>query len=298
MATTLPADFAFAPKVWADHIAAYFDKLLVAGAMASVDRTLTSRPGTTVNFPYFKAIGAAQKPSAVESLTPDKMQDDSFSCTVSEVGKAVAIRDAAFMASAAEKEAIMAEAQRQIARVMAEQVDADLYTEMNSEGNYTSAFLSADATETLTVQRILRAKVNAFGDKHEHAVAIYMHSQHFLSAFSDTNQGFLKADATDPMYGRPGWQGRLLGMNVFITDQCPRLTDIGGKQVYASFIVKQNPYGILLKAEPSLEADRDILAREVVIASTQWYGVKAFHAKVNSADKRIARLDVVTELSA
>ena len=295
---TLPADFAFAPKVWSDHISAYFDKTLVAGAVALVDRTLTSAPGTTVNFPYFKAIGAAQKPSASESLTPDKLQDDSFSCTVYEVAKAVAVRKSALKSGAAEADRVTGEAQQQMARVIAEAVDADLITEMNTNGNYETGYTAADANGTGSVNRVLEGKIVAFGDKHEHATAIYMHSLVFLSIFGDTNAGFLKADATDPMFGRPGWQGRFLGMSVFITDQMPRVTDVGGKKTFATFIVKPNPYGIIVKADYDMDEDKDILAREHVFTATQWYGVKAFHGKVNAADKRIARLTFATSQNA
>lgn len=82
MGATQSGDFAFSPKVWQEHISAYFDKKLVFGAYALQDNTLTAAPGETVNFPYFKAIGAAQEPAQDEGLAVDKLQDDSFSATV------------------------------------------------------------------------------------------------------------------------------------------------------------------------------------------------------------------------
>src|ERR1035437_9121958 len=120
MASTLPADFNFVPKVWSDHITAYWRKLLLFGQVAALDDTLKSKPGTTINFPFYLNIGPAEMPSADESLTPDKLQDDSFSATVHEAAKALAIRKAAFYASADEQDNIVSEAQKQIARVLAE----------------------------------------------------------------------------------------------------------------------------------------------------------------------------------
>jgi hypothetical protein len=58
---TQATDFAFAPKVWQDHIMAYFDRKLVYGAFALRDDSLKAAPGLTQNFPYFKAIGDAEE---------------------------------------------------------------------------------------------------------------------------------------------------------------------------------------------------------------------------------------------
>jgi len=47
MAATVSTDFTFEPKVWKDHIRAYFDKKLVFGAIAMQDDTLKGAPGET-----------------------------------------------------------------------------------------------------------------------------------------------------------------------------------------------------------------------------------------------------------
>ncbi len=298
MGATLPADWAFSPKVWSDHIMAYFDRKLQFGQLAVKDNTLVSSPGTTVSMPYFKSIGAADKPAATDALTVDNLEDDSFSSTVYEVGKAVGCKEAALMASAAKREAIFKEAQSQIARVMAEQVDADIVTEINTSGNYEVGFAATLTTDLCTINRILEGKIVAFGDKQDETVAIFLHSQHFLTLMQDSTAGFLKADANDPFWGAPGFIGRLLGMALFTNDNVPRLTDISSKRVYAAFAMKANPYGIMTKQDVVMKADEDILNREYVFVGTQWYAVKAFHAKVAAADKRIARLAFCTNQAA
>lgn len=296
--TTLPADFNFSPKVWSDHIMAYFDRKMGLGQLAVMDNTLTAAPGTTVDMPFYKKIGDAEEPAADEALSVDKLQDDAFSATVKEIGKAVGVRKAALYKSAAKRESIFGEIQAQIAQVMAEKVDKDLITEMSTVSNYIAGFDAAANTDTCIISRILQGKITAFGDKQDQAVAIAMHSQHFLTLMNDTTAGFLKADANDPFWGAPGFIGRLLGMALFTLDTLPRLADVGGKQVYGAFVFKPNPYGIMVKQEVDMETDYDLLHREYVFAGTQWYAVKAFHGKVSADDKRIARLAFATGLNA
>lgn len=300
MGATQSSDFSFVPKVWQDHISAYFDKKLVFGAYALQDNTLTSAPGETVNFPYFKAISEAEEPSQDQGLAVDKLQDDSFSATVKEVGKAVGFKKKALRVSAARSERIFSEAQDQIARVHAEKIDADLITEINTSGNYVAGLVASTTGEVANVNNINTARIMGFGDKSDQAVAIFMHSAHLLSLLNDSTAGFLKADAM-PEQSRmnvPGWMGKLLGMDVIVTDQVPRVTDISGKRSYACFIVKRNAYGFMTAENMDLEKDYDILHREWVLAATQWYAVKAFHAKIASNDYRIVRSEFCTTLSA
>lgn len=304
---SLASDWNFVPKVWSDHIMAYFDKLLLFGAVAAIDRTLTEKPGTTHTFPFYNSIGGAQKPQADEPLIVDKLTSDSFSATVYEVGKAVGVSDSAIMASGdgGSPEEVRGnfeeEAQRQMARVIAEQADADIITELEVADSHFDCFTSSDASAAnrMTVSNILEASITAFGDKHEQAVAIYMHSQHFLDTMRDSTAGFLKADANDPFWKQPGFRGRLMGMALFITDQCPQQSDIASKKAYAAYIMKANPYGIAIKKDmQSLEKDRDTLMREWVVSGTTWMTVKSFHAKISTLDRRVGKMTVATNVAA
>ena len=299
MGATRAADFAFEPKVWQDHIAAYFDNTLTFGQVALRDRTLVGEPGMVVNFPYFKAISAAEEPDEDSGLTVDKLQDDSFSCTVKEVAKAVGMKKRALRKSAARREAIFSEAQRQIARVHAEKVESDIITEINTTNNFVAGFVGTDSTAHLAkISNIANGKIRAFGDKADQAIAIFMHSFHELDLLTDSTAGFLKADANMPFWGMPGYRGKLLGMDVFVSDLCPRLTDISSKRVYAAFTVKANAFGIMQAEELDFEDDYDLLHREYVVAAGQYYGVKSFHAKIASNDYRIARHEFITSISA
>ena len=298
MTATRSTDWNFDPKVWHDHVDAYFRDKLVFGALADIDDTLKSEPGETINFPYFKSIGDVEEPTEDESLTVDKLEDDSFSATVKEVGKAIGFKDKAIYSSAARRDRNFSEAQRQMGRKFAEKMDDDLITEINTSGNYVDGFVGTANTDVCNVFNVNTAKYTSFGDRQSEAIAIYCHSLHILSLLNDSTSGFLKADATDPLWGQSGFAGRLLGLAVFESDKCPRGADLGGKKAYYSFICKPQPYGIITKQEIMFDTDRDILAREDVIAATQWYAVKAFHAKVATDDLRISRSLYATTVSA
>jgi hypothetical protein len=298
MAGTQSSDFVFEPKVWQEHIRAYFDEKLVFGAIAAKDDSLKpdAGKGETVTFPFFKFIGDVEEPAEDESLSVDKLMDDSFSCTVKEVGKAVGVKKKAFKKSGASSDKIVSEIQRQLGIKHAKKVDEDLRTEMNTSGNYTSGYLATAAANTMKASTLLQALIVAFGDKHDETVAIYMHSLQFLDCMNDTTAGFMKADANDPFQGIGGFKGRLLNKPVIVVDTVPSAGTIDGKAAYHAFAHKMNPYGICTKQDMELERDYDILAREWVVTSNEWYGVKSFHAEVSADDKRTCRITTTTSL--
>lgn len=290
MSATSSQNVNFIPKVWSDHIQAYFDRKLALGSLALVDKTLMNEPGETANFPFWKQIGAAQEPAENEGLEVEAMVDDSFSVTVKEIGKAVGWKDKAIRKSAASRSDQESEAQRQLARVFAEKVDTDLMTLINTGGNYFEGYVATQSTERLNIRTLLDTKILSFGDKQEYANACIMHSLHYSDLMKDNTSGFLQANATDPMYGMPGFMGRLLGMAVFVLDTLPQQTSISGQKSWPVFVFKENPFGIYMAEDMKPEMDRDILHRETVVSATMWYGTLSLNQKVSTLDKRIGRI--------
>lgn len=275
---TVSTDFVFEPKVWKEHIAAYFRDKLVFGAIAMMDDTLTREPGETVNFPYFGKTGAAEEPAENAALTVDSISDDSFSATVKEVGKAVGVKKKAFKVSAARTERIIQEITGQIARVHAEKVDDDLLAEFDNVANHNAVTMT---TTGKNVRSINEGKVTAFGDLHSDAVALQINSLDMLEVMNDNTAGFMKADALDPMIRVPGFAGRLLGMAVFEADKVA---------AGSCYVHKQDAYGMIIKQDMELESDYDLLAREWVFTGNQWYAVKSFHKKISAEDSKSAKL--------
>jgi len=290
MTATLSSNWNFNPVVWQTHIDAYFRTKLVFGAFAETEASLTQEPGTTITFPYFKTIGAVEEPAEDEGLVVDNLSDDSFQATVKEVGKAVGIKKKAFKKSAASAERLMAEAQRQIGRRMAEKVDADLLTEFSGGSNYTDGFVASASGDTMSAANLLKSRVIGFGDRQDEAVVCFMHSKQWLDLMTDTTGGFMKADALDPNVLVKGFMGYLLGMAIVVTDQIPKDgSQIGGKDAYYSFMHTQAAYAYITKQDLEVEDDYDILMREWVVTGNQWYAVKSYHSKISSLNVRTVR---------
>jgi len=275
MPATVSTDFVFEPRVWKDHIRAYFDKKLVFGAIALTDTELKGAPGETINFPFFEAIGAAEAPAETASLTVDNLGDNSFQATVAEVGKAVGVKKRAFKVSAARTEKIVMEINEQLARVHAERIDADLLAEISKATSH-EAVTPSDNTG-VNIRALKEMKVRAFGDKHTDSMYMQINSLDLMRVMTDNTAGFLQADALDPFISTPGFQGRMLGMAVFEVDSVPE-----GEV----FMHKMNPYGFIIKQDMELESDYDILAREWVFTSNEWYAVRSFHAEIDPLDRK------------
>lgn len=275
MPATVSTDFTFEPKVWKDHIRAYFDKKLVFGAIAMQDDTLKAAPGETINFPYFETIGDAEEPAETAALTVDNIADSSFSATVKEIGKAVGIKSKAFKVSATQTDRIISEITSQMGRVHAEKIDADLQAEVDLAANHEA--VTPTTYTGKNIRAILEMKTRGFGDKHKDAVALQINSLDLMEVLGDNTAGFLKADANDPFFRVPGFSGRMLGMAIFEVDS----VTVGEVNIH-----KVDPYGFIVKQDMELEGDKDILGREWVFASTEWYAVKSFHAKVDPLDRK------------
>ena len=293
MTATQSVDFQYEPRVWQDHITAFFNEKLVFGATAYRDNTLQTSPGLTVTFPYFTPIGDAEEPLETEGLQVDSIADDSFTATVKEVGKAVGIKKKAFKKSAASTDRIIEEVSMQLGRRMAEKVDTDLLNEFSGVGNFINGFTPTLAAQVMTVKRIAEAKIMAFGDRQNEAGFIHMHSRQYLDLLRDDHFAALKAE--NDFYVE-GSIGRILGMIVIVNDRIPASSVVDGRPTYRAFMHKANAYGLHMKQEIEIETDYDILHREWVFTANQWYAVKSLHAKVNSGDLRTA--EIITTVGA
>jgi N4-gp56 family major capsid protein len=290
MSATKSTDWNFNPVVWQTHIDAYFRTKLVYGAFASTEASLTSEPGTTITFPYFKTIGAVEEPAEDEGLTVDNLSDDSFTATVKEVGKAVGIKKKAFKKSAAAADRLMGEAQRQIGRRMAEKVDADLLTEFSAGSNYTAGFDATLTTDLMSANQLLTARVVGYGDRQDEAKVVFMHSAQWLDLMTNSSSGFMVANALDPNVLVKGFMGYLLGMAIVVVDSVPAGVAISGKRVFNAFMHTESAYAFITKQDLEVEDDYDILMREWVVTGNQWYAVKSYHSKISALNVRTVRI--------
>lgn len=311
---TESADFVFEPKVWSDHSMAYFDKKLVYGAFALRNDELEAEgKGVVVNFPYYKSIGAAEDLTENVAMGVDNLKDDSFSATVFEKGKAVGVTETAFMESADTQSGVMSEAQRQIGRVLAEAVDMELNDEItsfngNKKGpigvetnqakydNMLMGFQATKAEDKFNIRNLAIAQKRGFGDKSSDAKVIFVHPMQTLDSDLDTQSGFLKADANMPYSAINGFIGMLKNMAIIESESVKKLpAKIGGKDAYLAHMHKVNSYGIIQKKDVTFKLGEQILNRQVIVRANQWYGVKSFHAKINSDDTKAVGMITTAE---
>ncbi|MCK5880845.1 MAG: hypothetical protein KAG18_03155 [Sinobacterium sp.] len=302
--TTKSTDLLFEPKVWSDHVQAFFDEQLVYGAFALRNFDLVGEgKGVVVNFPYYKMIGDAEELAEDDDLTVDKLSDDSFSCTIFEVGKAVGIKKKAFKVTADSKGGMLDEAQRQMALKHAIKVDAKLNDEINKSTSHTIGYSAVVKADVMTVRKFLIAKVVAFGDKSGMAVICFMHSHQFLDLTLDPAAKFLERDGTDPLNGINGFKGRLAIDNcaIVVVDSVKMVREIDDAgtpiKVYRAHFHKPNSYGIMEKQDIEFDNDKDILAREIIVTSNQWYGVKSFHMTQDVNQKLTGAIETTTSLN-
>jgi hypothetical protein len=297
MAATLAADYGFQPQVAKDHIAAYFRRKLVVGAFSFSDNTLTAQDGDIIDFPFYGKIGAAEKPAETASLTVDNLTDGSFQATVFEVGKAVGFTKKSLRKHKNGPSGAFQEASAQIAQVHAELLEDELIAVLENVSNHDQIYSATAAAET-NVRLINAARLQGFGDRADEAAVWFVHSNNMIDFLNDTTAGFLKADANDPMYSVPGFQGRLFGMAVVMTDNMPEVAAVAAKKTYASYICKPNSYGYMEAQETEIEDDYDLLARQYVMTGNQWYAVRGFHKAIATDDVRVLRLTLASNVDA
>ena len=318
---TAASNFAFDPQIAQSHVAAYFRKLLVITKLATKppDNKFPKTPGNTLTFPYFEPVGAAADGVENTDVDIDDIGDKSFTAAIKEITKGVGITDTALKKMGCTHADWEKEAHRQIARVLAEKVEDDLWTELklpasrdalstNSGnialtedfGNDKGALSSEYAKQLCNVRSIAEALTEAFGDRRGECSAAVLHSEHYKNIETDANAGFLKADANDPMYKIRGFVGRapgLFGLPFFVNDQVPEEADVtitdgsSSTQDYKSYsmvFLKNNAFGLFMKQYPKIEYDRNIRARVDFMVATQWYALKSFHKVISTDDVRIA----------
>lgn len=303
--TTTAADINVRRDVMNDYLNAFFNEKLGLVSLGARNDQLTGKPGDTIAFPFWDMIGDAEELEENVAMTVDKLTDDQFKVKIKEVGKAVGFTDTAFRTLVsgdtpqAAKEAAIKEVLRQMALKFAKKVDDDIIRDvLKIATNYHQGFTAGVAADTMNIRNLNMQQTISFGDKAEEAQAHLMHSFHLMDLLNDNSAGFLKADATHPFYAANGYRGLLLGAPVFVNDKVPRLADVGAKQTFASFTFKANPFGLIHAKEFQPEQDRDILARQDIIAGTMWYGVTGFHGKLSPDDRRISMGAYATSVGA
>ena len=258
------------PEVYADLAqAAFTGKVKVLGSPAVVeDNTLVGQPGETITFPKWGALGELDDLTTGVAMTPVELEQTSASATNKEAGKAVKINDRDKLTMLGGTGGAQSEAVRQFAVLAARKVDGDLITEAISAAPAARTVTAAAGQTTLSWDRLVDLFAT-FGDEFDSAefAGLYINSAQMGDVFRDAT--FIEtAKVGDNSVVRRGVIGTLGGIPVQVSDR------VTAKTVLA---IKNASLGALYKRRPLVEADRDILARQDVVATNVHYAVKAIN---------------------
>ena len=319
MAITKQPDFKFVPQVANHNISAYFRRELIWGQLAlRIMSSFQEMQGLTATFPYYDKIGDAQDLTEDTALDIDSLGDDKFSVTVKEAGKAVGRTDTAKKAHGENPSRWETQAHAQIARVLAEKVDADLLTEISKSAASTSVrgdvanitlatAFGADkgkddakfTANYCTIRKISSDMTAAFGDKRfKELAAVVIHSKVYNQIEIDGGAGFLKADANHPLFNKYGFVGSnpmFFGVPFFVNDNVAKgnkvtVTDSASAtqkyQTYKNHYFKKDAFGLLVKQPPMVEYARNTLERKDVITCCMWYAAVHLNQRISPDDVR------------
>lgn len=255
------------PDVWADMVQAKFKGKLVLGSMALNDSTLEGKPGDSVNFPKWKTLGEAEDLTEGTPMSPEQLGTTPGSkATIREAGKAVEITDKARLVSFGDP---FAETQRQLGLLIARKIDRDLTAAAEAPGAIT-----VNAADKVLSWDVMVDGIAKFGDEWEpdSMAGMVIHSLQRAAIYKDPN--FLSADkvgATGTVIPR-GVIGQIGGVNVYVSD---RVTSTAGDEknpaTYNALMIRNGALGLLYKRKPTVETDRDILARTTVVTTNVHY---------------------------
>lgn len=111
------------PEVMGPIISAQLINALKFTGIAPIDTTLQGQPGSTIKYPVFKYIGAAEDVAEGEAIQYSKLETDSSEFTIKKAGKGVEITDEAVLSGYGDP---VGEAQKQIRMSIAEKIDDDV----------------------------------------------------------------------------------------------------------------------------------------------------------------------------
>lgn len=201
------------PEVWADMVQAKFKGSLVLGTLAIEDSTLEGKPGDSVHFPKWKALGEAEDLVEGTPMVPEQLgTDPGNTARIKEAGKAVELTDKSRLVAFGDP---YAETQRQLGVLIARKIDRDLTAAAEAPGAITVTAADKPLSWDVMVDGIAK-----FRDEWEpeNMAGLVIHSLQRASIFKDPN--FLSADKVGAGAVIPrGVIGQIGGVNVFVSDR-------------------------------------------------------------------------------
>ncbi|MFI5808885.1 N4-gp56 family major capsid protein [Streptomyces sp. NPDC051561] len=253
------------PDVWADMVQARFKGAMILGTLATEDNTLEGKPGDSVSFPKWTALGEAEDLTEGTPMTPEQLATTpGNSATIKEAGKAVELTDKSRLVAFGDP---YAETQRQLGVIIARKIDTDLRLAAEAAG-----VITVDASTEALSWDVVVSGIERFGDEWDpdNMAGLVIHSTQRAALLRDPN--FISADklgAGAAVIPR-GVIGQVGGVNILVSN---RLTTAGtgAATTYNALLLRRGSLGLLYKRRPVVETDRDILARTTVVTTNVHY---------------------------
>lgn len=276
----ITTDNLFDPLVWGDLAQAEFTgNAIVAGSTAVMEaNTLQGRPGSTIRFPKWTALGDMADIAETAAIEPETLTQEASEAVIKEAAKGVEYTDKADLVGLGD---IETEAVRQFGVLSARKVDADLITAAQAvitggikDVKGTAVRDSKPYQHTITGGAItwpgIVDALEKFGDEFEPTdfTGLFIRAEQRSQIMKDDT--FIRASELNAGGGqgsqvRRGFIGEVAGLPVYITNRLAT-----GK----GLILKKGSLGLLYKRRPLVERDRDILKRTNVVTINLHYAVK------------------------
>ena len=256
MATTMLQNMVD-PQVLADMISAELENAIRFSPLATVDRTLVGRPGSTITVPKFKYIGDADDVAEGEAIDLALLETATEEFTIKKAGKGVEITDEAILSGLGDP---IGEAAKQLTMSIANKVDNDVLAALD-----TTSLVYSEGT-AWDLDTISNA-IDIFNDEDDEPMVLIMNPKDAAKLRKAVAGDWDRAsDLGDDIIVR-GTYGAVLGAQVVRSRKVPEGT---------AYLVKQGALAIYMKRNVEIESDRDIVRKTTVITADQHYGAHLY----------------------
>ena len=237
------------PAVYAPMLTATVKKAMRFTPLATIDNTLSGKPGDTVHYPAYKYMGDAEDVAEGAPIPVDKLETTDKSVTIKSIGKGYGFTD---QAAESGLETPLNEGTQQLSTAIAQKVDSDLIT------------AAREATQKVdfaaTVEGVQAAK-DQFGDENDETIVAIMNPK---------DASLVEADARKQMVGSDvGANAIISGANMAVLGvQIARTNKVAAGE---AFYIKQGALRLVMKRGVATENERKAQTRTTVVYASEDY---------------------------
>lgn len=254
------------PQVMANHISAKLPKLLKFTSLATVERSLVGRPGTTLTVPKFTYTGQASEVAEGQAIPLNKLGTTTTEMTIKKIGTGYEITDEAILSGMGDP---VGEAVHQLGLAIADKIDNDIIAVAKTATQHVT-----DAPNTLEA---IQKALDIFADEEDVRYVGIFNPLDAMKLRTAAGKDFLRGSEIGAQAIVSGVFGEVLGVEIvrskkveqgqgFIVAVSARSTDQEDDARYGAFVLN-------MKRDVAVETDRDILKKTTVITGDEHYGV-------------------------